>query len=275
MNRTNFIKLVSINFIITFSSAYAGLVDDSPLVKGPMIKSPLVYEGKSRCNLKVPTATREMLFDFFYTTAKNNSSSATSGLKLYSKMIGKLFAESSGNAAALSDMGGHGSSEAVKAFYNNDGKASISIYKKLRSNSNITKNYKTNVGLLQISVDQLYWRPAVRSLFENTIQRFNKDPEAGLKMCGTTTVYSDNQGDLLKEFDSFQSCKVGTKTKIVNKSTVPVVSSDEFNCFDRWMAFCPTLNIGIGMLLPSAYFETAGVAPLCEAELTTILKAKK
>lgn len=267
--------IMTLLLILFFTiTAYAGLVEESPLVKGSMLSAPEVYEGKTPCQMKIPSTTRQMLFNFFHSIAKNNKTLATNGLTQYSKMVGKLYLESSGNPLAYTDMNGTGSSKAVQAFYKNKNMASISMYRELRNNEKVKRNVQTNFGILQISIDQLFWRPKARTLFNNTIIRFHENPKAGLQMCGTISLFNDDETSLLNEFDSFKSCSIGTKTKVHNGSTIPVVSGEELDCFDKWISYCPTLNIGIGLELPNAYFETSGAAPLCNKELSSLLNLK-
>jgi hypothetical protein len=266
------LALLIISFLmIPTNKAWAGLVDSSPLGNGSMLRAPEVSIKGSTCAQKIEPGTRQLLFNFFHSTAHRDQRSATANIDRYAKMIGKIFAESSGNPVGYSDMNSRGSSQAVRAFYANGGKASIAMYEQLRANTSVTRNHKTNIGLLQISVDQLYWRPNVRKLFNDTIAKFNRDPKAGLQMCGTRNVFTDSERALLAEFNKFKDCTVGNKKEIVGKNTVPVVSDDELTCFDRWASFCPNLNIGMGLLLPAAYFETSGAAPLCRSELGLIL----
>lgn len=249
----------------------AEIVQNSPLRNGQMRRSPAVNAGKTDCREKIPPATRQFIFDYFHSIAHTNPKVATANVTRFSKMIGKIFKESSGNPTAYSDMKGNGSNNAVTVFYRSGQKASIQMYENLRANKSVSRTHQTNIGLLQISADQLYWRPHVRGLFNETTELFNKDPKAGLKMCGTMTMFKDSEAKLLEKFNSFRNCKVHNKKKIVGKKTVPVLSDDEFSCFDQWVSFCPSLNIGIGLKLPHAYFETSGAPPLCVAELKLIL----
>lgn len=251
--------------------AYADLVESSPVKKGTMLRAPQINAGKTECAKNVPAATRKLLFNYYHSIANTNYTAAQTGIDKYTKMIGKIYKESSGNAVGYSDMNGSGSMDAVRAFYKNGQKASIEMFDQLRKNKNVVRNHQTNIGLLQISPDQLFWRPQVRTLFNETIQRFNKNPTEGLKMCGTKELFSNSEAELKNEFKKFQQCSVGRKTQIVGTKTVPVLSDQEFECFDRWVSFCPSLNIAIGLKLPLKYFETRGAAPLCKDEINLVL----
>lgn len=251
----------------------SNLYSVSPLITKQLNSAPEINAGKTKCLAKLPPTTRKLLFDFYYSSALKDSSIAKENLAKFSKICGMIYKESSGNPVACTDMKYNGSHKAVVEFCKNDSLASVSMYKKLREDESIIKNYQTNYGLLQLSADTLTWNPNLRKIFENVVKEVSAHPDSYASMCGSKCMFSNCSTEIVDKMSKYTNCKLGYKKKISSKTgeTVPDISTEELNCFDHWVSFCPNLNIALGMQLPSSYFESRGAPALCEDELSLIL----
>jgi hypothetical protein len=268
--------LLILSSLLTTLTAQAGLYEKSPLKTLKMIMSPKVDTAKTNCVNNLPAATRKMLFNYFNTAASGNVQNAEVEKAKYAKLCGMIYKESSGNPAAYTDMKYNGVNKGVKEFYKRKGVASIELFRVLRENETVNRNFMTNFGLLQISADILTWREQLRPIFESTVATASANPEKALEMCGTKDVFSDSDSALIDEMMKYKNCKLKYRKNVISKTlTKPVISEDELKCFESWVTYCPYLNLALGDRLPMAFYETRNAAPLCDSELTQIISSAK
>lgn len=237
-----------------------------------------------------------------------------SDLHRWSKMLGMLLKESSGDPTNVTSMQG-------RSFTTYRVKSDLKRWRKIvkLQGKNISFNSQTNFGLTQLSVDRLFVafefskRPvylrgrrinlntatAIRRLlwfYQDFVQgRLSQDQDRihsyehgnpdyasrygfgvnmALLLCGTNYMFYEGYHQKSDGQANLAQAMSSIAYCKIGDESGYGRTEEQQKCFAKWITLCPALNFDIAMLTPRNYFATRNAAPVCQASFEALLVKK-